>query len=203
MKRAASFGEIPNRPASRRKDMAHFLAIFLAVVAIYYCLTLSPWIDAKVLYPVLKASARGTSALLNLGGFKTTVEGVIIHGPAYSVAVRRGCDPVEPMVLFAAGVVAFPAPWRRRLQGIFAVAFFLFALNLVRIASLYLLGLKKSSLLDAFHLWYWPAFFIICSLLLWVLWIRWIQPPLPASSSTNTDRPGATPPSAPFRPRDA
>jgi exosortase H (IPTLxxWG-CTERM-specific) len=155
--------------------MLRFLGIFLALVTVYYAATLSPWVDANVLYPVMKASARGTSALLNLFGAKTTVMGVEIRGPDYAVAVRRGCDPLEPIVLFAAGVIAFPAPWRRRLPALVVAGVFLFGLNLVRIVSLYLLGADKSSLLDSFHLWFWPAFFIICSLVLWVLWLQWLQ----------------------------
>jgi exosortase H (IPTLxxWG-CTERM-specific) len=151
------------------------LGIFFAIVVIYYSLTLSPWIDANVLYPVMKASARGTSTLLNLIGVKTTVEGVIVRGLDHSVAVRRGCDPLEPIVLFAAGVMAFPAPWRRKVLAIAVVSAFLFGVNLLRIVSLYLLGARKSPLLDSFHLRWWPAFFIFGILVLWVLWMRWIQ----------------------------
>ncbi len=157
--------------------MLRFLGIFFAIVGGYYALTLSPWVDAHVLYPVMKASAQGTSALLHLTGVNTTVDGVIVRGPGYAVAVRRGCDPLEPIILFAAGVMAFPAPWNRRLLGVLVGSVFLSGMNLVRIASLYLLGARKSSLLDSFHLWCWPAFFIICSLALWVLWLRWIQLP--------------------------
>src|SRR5271168_2334217 len=88
------------RPDPPRKGMLRFLGIFLGIVVVYYSLTLSPWVDAHAIYPVLKASARGTSTLLDLGGVKTTVDGVIVHGPDYSIAVRRGCDPLEPIVLF-------------------------------------------------------------------------------------------------------
>ncbi|MGO8697336.1 MAG: exosortase H [Limisphaerales bacterium] len=161
--------------------MLRFLGIFFAIVAVFYSLTLSPWVDANVLYPVMKASARGTSMLLNLIGVKTTVEGVVVRGPGYSVAVRRGCDPLEPIVLFAAGVMAFPAPWRRKLAAIAVVSAILFGVNMLRIVSLYLLGAKKSPLLDSFHLWWWPAFFIIGTLVLWVLWLRWIQGPIQSS----------------------
>jgi exosortase H (IPTLxxWG-CTERM-specific) len=173
--------------------MLRFLGVFFATVAVYYSLTLSPWVDANALYPVMKVSARGTSALLNLIGVKTTVEGVVVRGTGYSVAVRRGCDPLEPIVLFAAGVVAFPAPWRRRLPALAAASVLLFGLNLVRIVSLYLLGAGKSSMLESVHLWCWPAFFIICSLALWVLWLRWIRNPIPsAGSGAQTQPPAAS-----------
>lgn len=181
MKPELSNSKCPPQGDGRRSVMLRFLGIFLATVAAYYSLTLSPWVDANMLYPVMKASARGTSSLLSFLGVKTTVEGVVVSGPGYSVAVRRGCDPLEPIVLFAAGVMAFPAPWRRRIPALVVASAFLFGMNLVRLVSLYLLGARKSPMLETFHLWCWPAFIIISSLVLWVLWLRWIQRPLRAS----------------------
>jgi exosortase H (IPTLxxWG-CTERM-specific) len=165
----------PDQTIASHQAMLRFLGIFFVTVAVYYSLTLSPWIDANVFYPVMEASASGTSMLLNLIGAHTTVEGVVVRGPDYSVAVRRGCDPLEPVVLFAAGVVAFPTPWGRRLVGLVLGGACLFGLNLLRIGSLYVLGSRKSPIFDSCHLWWWPAFFIICSLALWVGWLLWVQ----------------------------
>src|SRR5262249_4048456 len=99
--------EAKGKQTSRRKPMLRFLVIFLVLIGIYYALTLSPWVDANGLLPVMKASAQGTSLLLNLTGARTTAEGVVVRGPEYAVAVRRGCDPLEPIALFAAAVMAF------------------------------------------------------------------------------------------------
>src|SRR5262249_15016855 len=135
----------------------------------------SPWVDSNALFPVMKASARGSSVLLNFLGAKTTVEGVVIRGSECAVAVRRGCDPLEPIVLFAAAVIAFPANWRSRGSGMVLASVFLFVLNLARVASLYLLRAENSALFESLHLVWWPALFIVGSLVLWVLWLRWVQ----------------------------
>jgi exosortase H (IPTLxxWG-CTERM-specific) len=203
MKAKPSLPGVPAREGCRRGAMLRFLGIFLATVAVYYALALSPWVDAKVLYPVMKVSARGTSALLNLMGVKTTVEGVVVRGADYSVAVRRGCDPLEPIVLFGAGVMAFPAPWRRKLPALVVASAFLFGMNVVRIVSLYLLGSNKSSMLETIHLLCWPAFFIICALALWVLWLRWIQRPVLALESAVQARTATPKPRGPWRVKDA
>jgi len=155
--------------------MLRFLGVFFAFVTVYYALTLSPWVDANAIFPVLKVSARETSAILKVIGIKTTTEGVVVRGIDHAVAVRRGCDPLEPIVLFSAGVIAFPATWRRKIPGLIVGGAFLFVFNLLRIASLYLLGANKSPLLESAHMVWWPAFFIVCSLILWVLWLRWVQ----------------------------
>ena len=179
--------------------MLRFLGIFLALVAGFYALTLSLWVDANVLYPVMKASACGASALLNFIGVGTTADGVVIRGAGYAVAVRRGCDPLEPIVLFGAAVTAFPAPWRRKVPGLAAGAAFLFGLNLARIGSLYLLGAKQSALLESFHLVWWPAFFILCSLALWVSWLLWIRRLGPASTCAVPAKPPTARPGGPLR----
>jgi len=155
--------------------MLRFLGIFFALVTVYYALTLWPWVDANAIFPVLKVSARGTSAILSVIGVKTTAAGVVVRGIDHAVAVRRGCDPLEPIVLFSAGVIAFPAPWRRKVPGLIVGSAFLFVFNLLRIASLYLLGANKSPLLESAHMVWWPAFFIVCSLILWVLWLHWVR----------------------------
>ncbi len=194
MKRGLVNPNVSRQPDCGGKAARRFLGIFLALVAVYYSLTLSPWVDANLLYPVMEASAHGTSALLNLFGGKTTVEGVVVRGPGYAVAVRRGCDPLEPIVFFAAGVVGFPAPWRQKAVGLVAGGAFLFGLNLVRLLSLYLLGSHKSPLLERFHLWWWPAFFLVCSLTLWVLWLLWVQRAgLASKSAASIAKPRASP----------
>jgi exosortase/archaeosortase family protein len=166
---------------SNRNAMLRFLGIFFGLITIYYALALSPWVDANALFPVMKFSARGTSVLLGLLGTKTTVEGVLVRGPACAVAVRRGCDPLEPIVLFAAATIAFPTGWRRRFAGILCAAMLLFGLNLVRVASLYLLRANGSAFFESIHLVWWPAFFVAASLVLWILWLCWIRQPAPVS----------------------
>ena len=152
-----------------------FLLIFLWIVAAYYALTLVAWADRNVLYPVLKLSAQASSLLLNLTGESTSTKGIVIQGATFAVAVRRGCDPLEPIALFGAAVIAFPAPSRRKAMGLAIGAALLFTLNVLRIVSLYWLGRHKSVWFETVHLELWPAFFIIVSLSLWVLWLIWIR----------------------------
>jgi exosortase H (IPTLxxWG-CTERM-specific) len=175
MKSASALSAPTGSPGYRPESARRFLLIFLGTVAAYYALTLSPWVDAHLLYPVMTASASASSVLLHILGIKTTVAGVVVSGANFSVAVRRGCDPLEPMVLFAAGVLGFPAPWRCRLAGMFIGWIILFGLNLVRLASLFLLGAEKSPWFDGLHLWGWPAGYILCALALWVVWLRWVM----------------------------
>ena len=152
---------------------ARFLARFGILVAVYYLLTALPWVDRHVLYPVLELNARGVSALLNLLGHETTHQGIAIHGPRFSVAVRRGCDPLEPIMLFGAAVLAFPGAWKGKFWGLAAGSLFFCGLNLVRILTLYLAGQSQAAWFDTLHQEAWPALFILLAVLLWAAWLRW------------------------------
>jgi exosortase/archaeosortase family protein len=154
-----------------RPEAIRFLGWFLGLVAVYYILTAIPWVDRYVIYPVLEFSAGGASKMLNLVGYPTRVIGVIIQGPDFSVAVRRGCDPLEPIVLFTAAVLAFPGPWRPKLWGVAVGVVFFYSLNLVRILSLYLTGKSNPSWFDSLHQEWWPALFIFSAVLLWLAWL--------------------------------
>jgi exosortase H (IPTLxxWG-CTERM-specific) len=136
-----------------------------------------PWVDENLVYPVLKLTARGSASVIGLTGEAVTTQGVLIQGSNFAVAVRRGCDPLDPMALFAAAVAAFSGPWKRKVVGLVAGSIILFALNLIRIVSLYRLGQRHSRMFEAVHQEIWPAFFILSALGLWGLWLLWTGRP--------------------------
>ncbi len=156
-----------------RRDALRFLGWFMVIVAVYYGLTVIPWVDRCLIYPVLEFTANGASKILNLFGCHTTLKGVVIQGPDFAVAVRRGCDPLEPIMLFCTAIVAFPSSWRPKLWGIAAGSILLYSLNLARIVSLYLLKRSQSAWFYSVHQEWWPALFIVIAILLWFVWLRW------------------------------
>jgi exosortase family protein XrtM len=67
---------------------------------------------------------------------------VAVHAnQIYSARVRLnvlpGCEGTELFFLLIAGVLAFPVPWRTRLVGLVLGLPLVFALNVVRVATLY------------------------------------------------------------------
>ncbi len=160
------------RQASPRK---RFLWIFLGVIGTFYLVNLSPWVDGEVVLPIIKLSARIASAILNGFGAQTQLVGVVIRGPSFSVAVRRGCDPIDPIVLITAAILAFPATWGQRLGGFLIGSTILLLLNVVRIVTLYWMGNARWPGFYSVHQEWWPAVFILAVVLLWLLWLKWIR----------------------------
>ena len=160
-----------SRPAGRGR----FIVVFLLVIGGYFGLSSLDWVDREVVLPVLKVSAAGASWLLSLMGVVTQIDGVVVKGPEFSVAVRSGCDPLAPIALMSGAMLGFPASWRQRLLGMVGGGLILFGLNLVRVASLYLTGRAHSSWFYSLHQEWWPAAFIVIALLLWWAWLNWVQ----------------------------
>lgn len=107
--------------------------------------------------------------------------GGTISSARFSIGINYGCDASEPLALFVAAVLAFPAPFRRKIPGILLGAVILAALNLARIVSLFLAGVYFPNAFEWLHVEAWPAIFIMLAIVLWAIWIQWAMKPRPVS----------------------
>jgi exosortase/archaeosortase family protein len=164
-----SAGKPTGRPFSVAGYVARFL-VLLTVFEVVFLTYLSPnaYFDAY-----LRAYASLAGWLLELLGDDVVVRGQRIIGSGVSIEVRRGCDAYQPLALFCANVLAFPAPWRRRCVGLSLGILALLALNLGRIISLYWLDDRDSAWFHSAHTTIWPVAFIVSALVLWLVWARW------------------------------
>jgi exosortase H (IPTLxxWG-CTERM-specific) len=149
---------------------------FGALMVVFYILILTPFCD-RLLYTYLGANAWLANGLLNWLGQATYVSDITIRSAQFAITVRRGCDAIEPSWFFCAALLAFPASGRRKVLGILTGAVLLQALNLLRIVSLYFIGLHYPRLFNTAHVEIWPAMFIIVAIALWVGWIGWSRRP--------------------------
>jgi exosortase/archaeosortase family protein len=79
------------------------------------------------------------------------------------------------MVLFTAAVIAFPVSWKRRAAGVLLCAFMIPAANLLRVASLFIVGRFYSSRMDIVHREVWPIALTIITFALWLAWFEWAR----------------------------
>ena len=151
-----------------------FLAVFGLLLGVFYVAILLPACD-HAFYRYLCVNATVANALLRGLGQATTVAEVTIRSAQHAVSIRRGCNAIEPAWFFCAAVLAFPGHWKRKPAGLVVGVASLLALNLVRIVSLYFIGLHLPQFFPAAHLEVWPVVFILVALALWIAWIRWSQ----------------------------
>jgi archaeosortase B (VPXXXP-CTERM-specific) len=109
--------------------------------------------------------------MLRAVGMRPTLEGATIRVPGFSVAVVDQCTALYESALLVAAIVAFPATTAERAAGIVLGIVTLSSLNLVRIASLVLVGAWFPDWFSAFHLYAWQATITVAVVAYWLGWI--------------------------------
>jgi exosortase/archaeosortase family protein len=105
--------------------------------------------------------AYAASAALVLRAFDPSVRvaGQEIIG-AFAMRIVQTCDAMDVTILLVSAIVSWKAPIGRRFVAALVGVLALGILNLLRICSLYLIGMTRPSLLEAAHLDVWPVIFL-------------------------------------------
>jgi len=140
-----------------------FLIVFAVLLIAFYAIITIDAVDKRVVLPFTAALARISGAALNLTGERVTVAGTVIAG-------------LEAVVFVCAAMLAFYAPLRKRLIGALAAALILEALNVIRIDSLYLLGVYHRSVFEMFHLAVWQTLMFGAAVFLFLIWTSIVAP---------------------------
>src|SRR4030042_301593 len=147
-----------------------FLLVFVVLMCLFYVfVAFTPYYNNKLLPSYHHLIAKMSGGILWLLGQGTTAEGVSVFSPRFSIKIIRGCDAVESTALFICAVLAFPAPFSRKVLGIIAGTLLLGILNLVRIVSLFLIGVYFPSIFDFMHIDTWQAIFIFFAVIFLIL----------------------------------
>lgn len=160
--------------SSHKYLVLKFLLIFGVLLAAFYVfIAFSPSYQRRFIPLYHHLIAHVSGGMLAVLGQEITVADTSISSPRFSVQIVRGCDAVEAIALFVCAVLAFPLPFLKKLPGMIAGALLLSILNLVRIVSLFLIGVYSPRIFALTHLDVWQALFIFFAVLLWILWLLW------------------------------
>jgi exosortase H (IPTLxxWG-CTERM-specific) len=165
MKRVRTESE---RAANRRSLL--FLGKFLALLVAFYVIVASRPVNDAVVVPFTSGIASVSGVVLRAIGEDVRVDGTRLSSPGFAVGIENGCNGVETALLFGSAVLAFPAPWKRRLAGLLLGFLAIQAVNLVRVVSLYWIGVHRPSLFQASHGVLWQSVVVLCGVLLFLLW---------------------------------
>lgn len=198
--RAPKPGANRNVWVGSKKPVFMFVGTFVLLMGLFYAITFVDALEKNVLPGLMRLNASASAMVMNVFGEGAEADGTTLRSKRNSVNIAHGCDAIEPIALFVAAVIAFPAPWKTKLPGLLIGTFVLTALNIVRIISLFYVGIWKPSWFDRMHEDVWQPAFIVFSLFFWVVWALWATKPAARSQPP----PPATPPQPPAAgPRDA
>jgi exosortase/archaeosortase family protein len=89
---------------------------------------------------------------------------------SFRVSIENDCNGAWAHLILLASVLGYPAPVRAKLTGLLVMQPLLFALNVVRVVSLFLIGRYELSIFRAVHVYVWQFLIIGCAVALFFIW---------------------------------
>ena len=155
------------------KAIVRFCLIFVGLLIVLA--TTFPYLTEKFnpqVYWLNAATAEVTGFFLKPFRMGTRVSGTIISLPNFSVEVVGECTGLYEMLIFLAAMIAYPAGWRKKLIGAGLGIPFLYAVNIVRMVFIMVVGNWSPKTFDFMHLYFWQVAMILIIVSAWVLWIE-------------------------------
>lgn len=163
----------------KRRRAFHFLVVALPILAALYLLFYRQHAPGSAMDRVLSDYLRGvawTAALLVRPlEPSVTVDGTRLGG-RFALEIVVDCAALDVQAIFAAAVVAFPVPWRRRAAGVAAGLALIAAFNVLRIACLYLVGARAPGWFHVLHEEVFQIAIVLGACLMFGAWVFWARP---------------------------
>ncbi len=167
-------GEFLLRP---KRPVLRFVLILVGLMGVFN-LAFVYWISKGSFFEgYLALNADAGAAILRVFGENARAMGTSLSSSRYALEIKHGCDGLQVSVFFAIAVLATPCgvAMLARLPVILLGTSFLLLFNLVRIVSLYYVGIFFPSQFEIMHRGVWQPVFIFVPLFLWVMWSRRVE----------------------------
>jgi exosortase H (IPTLxxWG-CTERM-specific) len=151
-----------------------FFLGFLILQAALFGFELTPWAQHWFVVPWTDTLAAISASLVQWFDPQVIAQGNVLqsHRNGFAVSIEAGCNGVEATIVLVAAMLAFPAPWKRKLVGLAAGIVAVQGLNIVRVISLFYLGQWNFDAFEFAHHYVWQALIMLDVLIVWLLWVR-------------------------------
>ncbi len=158
----------------RRHPVFRFVVGLVILLGLFQALIQWSPVKDKAIPTYLRFCARTSGAVMNLFGEQAAIHDSTISSRRFSINIKRGCDAMQPTTLFISGVLASPVLFWSKIPGIIIGILFLGIMNLVRVISLFYIGVFCSpEMFEFMHHDVWQAAFIFLAIISWGLWAVW------------------------------
>jgi exosortase H (IPTLxxWG-CTERM-specific) len=164
--------------------MLRFFILFVAILVTLFAAELTQPVQSAIVLPWTAALVRISAGLIMLFDSHVAAFGKILQSTTngFAISVEAGCNGIEAAIVLIAAMLAFPAPWKHRVIGIFVGLSAVQVLNIVRVISLFYLGQWNMKVFEWAHLYLWQALIMLDVLIVWLVWIRMMPPSSPSAS---------------------
>ena len=142
-------------------------AVTMGVWLIWYPII----VRSGVLNGLLTFNADVTCRMLRFLGRDTAVNGTTIASSSFTMRVGIECTAVVPAVILLCALVAYPARLTKKLVAVAIGVPALFVLNLVRLVTLYNIGVSAPRFFDVAHYMVWQSIMVIAVVAIWLCWV--------------------------------
>ena len=156
------------------RDSVRTIALFVLVLVgleLVYVFTN----QSAPMVTLTQATAQVVTWMLALVGELVRIDGTVIYSPQFNMRIVSECTAITPIIVLAAATVAVPAPVGSKLKGIILGASVLHLVNLVRIISLYYVGVTWPDMVEFVHLVLWQAVLVVLAVGLWGFWAQRVR----------------------------
>lgn len=155
------------------RSIIFFVIGFLGIVAAYYLFI--NLVGERFFDGYISMTSRIAAFLLSIFEESAYSKGPIIGDLDNYVVLSFGCEGTEPIVVYLAGVLSFPALWKYRIKGAIIGLILLYTMNIIRVVVLFYIAKNYSNQFELFHITIFPVLFIFFAILSWAIWARSIK----------------------------
>ncbi|MGA2769969.1 MAG: exosortase H [Bryobacteraceae bacterium] len=162
----------------RKNRMLRFLVLFPILLAVGFCGLLIPF-----LHPVVTGFTRGlveiSAIVIRLFGGNATAHQVVLRNPSngFAMEVLDVCNGDDVTVLLWAAILAYPASWLQKGEGLLAGTVAIHVINFLRVISLFYLGQYNRQWFEFAHQYVWESVFVLLTLTIFWTWVRRMAAP--------------------------
>jgi exosortase/archaeosortase family protein len=153
---------------------------FAAIAAVLFAVYAFPFelFGAKQdwLQGYLAAYARLAGGALALVERGVVVDGTYIQG-RFAMQIVRNCDAADVNILFVSALLAFPGAWQAKVWLLIGGVGALVAANVLRICSLYYVGVFAPERFKVVHEEVWPLLLVVFTVVVFLACVRKLQLP--------------------------
>ncbi len=172
MQRISVANEISFEPGRKRRNLIQQAFLFLLVFALLHGLwNISRGTGAERL-AVESLTVGSATILINLltPTVNATAVNTRIQAAGGGINISNGCEGTEALFLLLAAIIACPYAWRVRCMGLLMGASLIFALNQIRIVTLFYAYRHDRALFDLLHHNVAPLALIAAASLFFLVW---------------------------------
>ena len=155
-----------------QKPEARFLILFLTILGVSFTVVALRQVNDFFVTPYTAVIAQMSGFILRIFGEKATVTGCVVSSPRFAVTIYNGCNGLITSLILVSGVLAFPARISAKLIGVIGGLLAIQLINLVRIVSLFYIGIFMPQHFSDAHIFVWQSLVILAGISLWIVWAQ-------------------------------